>query len=144
MEMDSHVQRFQTAIQALKRMEFEVLQKMEAQITGPQIFMLFWIRKNGKCKLSQLAELMEVKPSAVTVMIDRLEKSGYVQRTHDTVDRRSILVEVTPSGQEVLDQALRERNEVTRQYLSRLEPDEVRMVIVLLEKMMKIEPPDGS
>ena len=135
--MDSLVNRFQIAIQLLKRnMESDVQNKVESPITRPQTFMLYALNKFGQCKLSQLAEMMEVKPSAITVMIDRLERAGYVKRTHDTVDRRSVLVEMTPLGKEVLEKAIQERNKILETYLSRLEQEEIRLVTELLEKMV--------
>ena len=77
--MDSLVNRFQIAIQLLKRNMESDVQNKESPITKPQTFLLYALNKFGKCKLSQLAEMMEVKPSAITVMIDRLEKAGYVK-----------------------------------------------------------------
>lgn len=143
--MEEKVQRFQTAYQAFKRgLESDIYNKMKARITAPQMFMLYYVDKLGACKLTQIAEKMEVKPSAVTVMIDRLEKSGYVRRVHDTVDRRAVLVEATDAGKAVLEQAIRERNELIGRYLSKLDPDEVRLLTELLEKMMTGEPPNQS
>lgn len=140
--MDALVQRFQVALQSIIRsLESDLLHKMDAQITAPQMFMLYLIERKGPCKLTQLADEMEVKPSAVTVMIDRLENSGFVKRAHGTVDRRSVLVEVTPAGHLVLDKAMRERNQIIGSYLwSRLEADEIRMLTELLEKMMNVDP----
>lgn len=138
--MDSLVNRFQIAIQLLKRnIESDVQNKVESPITRPQTFMLYALNKFGQCKLSQLAEMMEVKPSAITVMIDRLEGAGYVKRTHGTVDRRSVLVEMTPLGKEVLEKAIQERNRILETYLSRLEQEEIRLVTELLEKMVAPE-----
>lgn len=89
--------------------------------------------------LTQLAEKMEVKPSAITVMIDRLEKAGYVKRTHGTVDRRSVLVEVTSLGNETLEKAILERNEILKTYLLRLKPEEILTFTELLEKVAGLE-----
>jgi DNA-binding MarR family transcriptional regulator len=139
--MDSMTQRFQEAFQSIKRsLESELMKKMNGQITAPQMFMLYFIERNGPCKLAQLAEKLEVKPSAITVMIDRLEKSGYVNRIHDTVDRRSVLVAATSLGKEVLDKTIQERNEIVNHYLSRLAPDEIRLVTELLEKIVEMDP----
>jgi DNA-binding MarR family transcriptional regulator len=135
--MDSLLHRFQVALESLKRgVNSDLLQKMDSQVTGPQIYMLYYINQQETCKLTQLAEKMEVKPSAITVMIDRLEKHGFVKRTHDTVDRRSVLVQVTPAGKEVLEKAMRQRNEILGTYLSRLEPTERLLIAELLEKMV--------
>ncbi|GAB2696482.1 MarR family winged helix-turn-helix transcriptional regulator [Paenibacillus thermoaerophilus] len=134
--MDDRVERIYVALKQFKRnMESELLQNIDADITGPQMFMLCSISQQEKCRLAQLADRMEVKPSAITVMIDRLEKPGYVKRVPDPSDRRSTLVEITPAGQEVLEKAIRKRNEILRSYLSRLQPEEVELFAELLEKL---------
>jgi MarR family transcriptional regulator, organic hydroperoxide resistance regulator len=134
--MDSLVHRVQVALQTLKRhVESEMMRRQDNEITGPQMYMLFYIKKNENCKLTQLAELLDVKPSAITVMMDRLEKPGYVKRTNDPTDRRSILVELTPKGSEILEQNVARRNEILSTYLARLTPDEVVTLTALLEKL---------
>jgi len=134
--MDSLVNRIQLAIQLLKRNIESESQNKESPITKPQMFLLYALNKYGKCKLSQVAEMMEVKPSAITVMIDRLEKAEYVKRSNDPDDRRSILVEVTPLGKDVLEMAIQERNKILQNYLTRLEPDEILLFTELLEKIV--------
>lgn len=48
----------------------------------------------GPMTPSRLAEAMAIsKGGAVTAMIDRLEKAGYLQRTRDPRDRRQVMVE---------------------------------------------------
>lgn len=134
--MREEARRFQEALHRINRsMGTDFLEKITVKITGPQIFMLYFINERGSCKLAQLAEELEVKPSAVTVMIDRLVKSGYVERMQDTADRRAVLVKATSLGQEVLEQALRHQLEITGEYLSRLEPHEARLLTELLEKL---------
>lgn len=135
--MDPLVNRIQIALQLLKRnMEADVQNTFKSSITRPQMFMLYALNKYGQCKISQLAELMEVKPSAITVMIDRLESAGYATRTHGTVDRRSVLVEMTPLGKEELEKAIQVRNEILKTYLSRLEQEEISLLTELLEKVV--------
>ncbi len=134
--MDSLVERIQTSFQLLRRnWDSEVFNKIEMPITRPQLFMLYVIQRHERCRLSKLAEKMEVKPSAITVMIDRLEKAGYVKRAHDPVDRRSILVELTPEGRTVLEETMQKRNEVLKKQLLQLKPEEVQLLAELLEKL---------
>lgn len=138
--MDDLAYRIQIAFQLLKQnIESDSLDRTNSEITRPQMFMLYFIHKYGKCKLTQLAEKMEVKPSAITVMIDRLEKAGYVERTHCTEDRRSILVEVTPLGKETLETAIQARSEVIKTYLQRLKPEERITFTELLEALAGLE-----
>lgn len=130
------IERFHTANLRFRRgFECQILQRMGPSITAPQMYVLFYVKRKGKCKLSDIADKVEVKPSAVTVMIDRMERAGYVVRRDDPADRRSILVELTASGEEMLEQAVKRRNEIIRDYFSRLEPEERRTLTELLEKM---------
>jgi DNA-binding MarR family transcriptional regulator len=110
--------------------------KEENQITKPQFFLLYYINQLGSCKLTQLAEKMDVKPSAISVMIDRMEKAGFVTRTYFVVDRRSVLIQVTPLGKQIIAEEIGLRNKIIEGYLSNLNKEEAIILTELLEKMM--------
>jgi DNA-binding MarR family transcriptional regulator len=80
---------------------------------------------------------MEVKPSAISVMIDRLEKAELVKRSYFLVDRRSVFVEVTEKGKQLLRKEKAIRNSIIESYLSKLDKEEARLLTELLEKMIK-------
>ncbi|WP_062355263.1 MarR family winged helix-turn-helix transcriptional regulator [Bacillus kwashiorkori] len=132
--MEEIIQRLQLAVEKLKRSIATDLQKVS--ITTPQLLMLHLIDKAEKSKLTDLAEKMAVKPSAITVMIDRLEKPGFVKRTHDPDDRRSIIVQLTPLGKEMLTIAIEERNAIIKTYLALLEPEEILQLTDIIEKVV--------
>ncbi|UJF34457.1 MarR family winged helix-turn-helix transcriptional regulator [Paenibacillus hexagrammi] len=134
--MSSYTERFRTAFDSTyRKLNQAVLSKLEFDITGPQYFMLFMIMKQGSAKQTQLAELMGVKPSAITVMIDRLVQSGYVVRKHHETDRRVVLVELTEDGRHVLQTAEQTHKEVAAQGLSQLSPEELDLFIRMMEKL---------
>jgi DNA-binding MarR family transcriptional regulator len=84
---------------------------------------------------SELGERLIVTRATVTGLLDSLERRGFVRRTANPADRRSILVEITPQGLEVL-QAVRtlvHRNEKT--WMSVLADDELRAYIALLHRI---------
>ena len=47
---------------------------------------------SGPCTAGKLSELTGLTTGAVTAMIDRLEKAGYVNRARDKHDRRKVIV----------------------------------------------------
>jgi DNA-binding MarR family transcriptional regulator len=51
------------------------------------------IHRFGAMSAGRLAKLTSLTTGAVTGMIDRLEKAGYVRRTNDPKDRRKTIVE---------------------------------------------------
>jgi DNA-binding MarR family transcriptional regulator len=54
-----------------------------------------FIHRFGSMPAGKLAELTGLTTGAVTGIIDRLEKAGYVKRTNDPKDRRRIIIEST-------------------------------------------------
>ena len=51
------------------------------------------IRQYGAMPAGRLAELTGLTTGAITGIIDRLEKAGYVRRTNDPKDRRRTIIE---------------------------------------------------
>jgi DNA-binding MarR family transcriptional regulator len=51
--------------------------------------------KGGPTTAGDVARASGLSTGAVTAVIDRLEKGGWVRRLHDTKDRRRVLVELT-------------------------------------------------
>jgi DNA-binding MarR family transcriptional regulator len=56
------------------------------------------VDREGPVSAGRLAEAMGLTTAAITTVLDRLEESGYARRVRDSVDRRRVLVEMTPEG----------------------------------------------
>ena len=54
----------------------------------------------GAINQKRLGERLSMSPGAITAMIDRLERRGYVERMRNPEDRRSALVNITKAGVE--------------------------------------------
>jgi len=52
--------------------------------------------QHGRMTAGELARRADLSGAAITALLDRLERAGYVTRLRDSVDRRRVLVEVTP------------------------------------------------
>ena len=55
---------------------------------------------DGPKSAGELSAGTGLSSAATTTLIDRLEGKGFVQRVRDSVDRRRVLVEMTPEGGE--------------------------------------------
>ena len=60
---------------------------------------LDWLVDGAKAA-GQLSAGTGLSSAATTTLIDRLEQKGFVRRVRDVVDRRRVLVEMTPDGHE--------------------------------------------
>ncbi|TXK85526.1 MarR family winged helix-turn-helix transcriptional regulator [Paenibacillus sp. N3.4] len=132
----SYTDRFRTSFELTHRKIGQaVFTELATDLTMPQFFMLYMIRKEVSPKQSHLADKMGVKPSAITVMIDRLVQSKHVIRKHHDTDRRIVLVELTEHGKEVLKQAEEVHKQFMAKGLSQLPPDELRILVESFEKL---------
>ena len=138
--MESDVRRIAASLVRLqKQLNTALAQHPEMPVTLPQLMLLNLTSIHGPCRLTALAEKIEVKPSAVTVMVDRLEKRGLVRRVQDPDDRRAVRVEITEEGRDVLDKARELRNEVLGGFMNRLDPEEARLLADSLERLTGAE-----
>ena len=53
---------------------------------------------------SELGDRLIVTRATVTGLLDSLERRGFVRRTANPTDRRSLVVDITPTGLEVLQE----------------------------------------
>jgi DNA-binding MarR family transcriptional regulator len=93
---------------------------------------------------TQLGRGLMLSSAGVTSRLDRLERRGLVVRLPDPADRRGIIVELTPEGLRLVDEAVAAKTQADRQLLARLDAGEVDTLQSLLRKLLSIlEPPVG-
>lgn len=81
-------------------------------ISFAQFFLLSYLATSKELTMTDIARKMGHSTAAATGLVDRLEKLGYMERTHAVEDRRKVLVRVTSRG---LDLVSRLRDELQTQ-----------------------------
>ncbi len=84
--------------------------------------------------MTDIGRWLGVNKANVTRLVDGLERDGLVLRIASASDRRTILVNITPSGRERLDTALPHHLKHLSDLLGPLSTDEKRMLIHLLAR----------
>ena len=108
------------------------------EVTGDQFFVLQILTNEENVTSSQLAKLFNVKPSAITAMIDRMYKNDLVLRNRDEKDRRVVYIELSEKGKEIKRRAEKKRMEIMRKYYGQLDEDELVGLIETIEKLTRI------
>lgn len=83
------------------------------KITLPQFVVLDILVRNGESRMTDLARAISVTTAAVTGIVDRLVRDGYVKRGADAKDRRAINVKPTGKGMKTVKSAIEHRKDVT-------------------------------
>jgi DNA-binding MarR family transcriptional regulator len=81
-------------------------------ISFAQFFLLSYLASSKELTMTDIAKKMGHSTAAATGLVDRLEKLGYMERTHAVDDRRKVMVRVTSKG---LDLVNRLRDELQSQ-----------------------------
>ncbi|MEU0137755.1 MarR family winged helix-turn-helix transcriptional regulator [Streptomyces sp. NPDC006296] len=63
-----------------------------------QEFLMMHLWDTGAVRQAELIKAMDLDPSTVTKMLQRLEQAGHVRRCPDPDDRRAVLVEATATS----------------------------------------------
>ncbi len=138
--LDDLTERFERSMFVLaKALGPDIVTRFQWGLTSGQLFLLHFIQQHeSPCTVSKLADKMEVAPSAITVMLDRLENHGYVSRTRDKNDRRVVIVALTDAGVHKLNEVLLVRRRVVGHYLAQLDGGELQSFIHTLDSLAAI------
>jgi DNA-binding MarR family transcriptional regulator len=128
----------QAFYKAMKTLGPKVYEKLEHNLTGEQFFVLNTLEQKGRITSSQLAEELQVKPSAITAMVDRLLKNDFVIRERDEKDRRAVYVRISDEGRRALKSSVKKRNIIMEKYMSKLTEEEMEQLTTILEKLTTI------
>ena len=107
-------------------------------ITPVHVWLMLQLDEAKKpLSFSQLAEALYTSRSNLTQLVDRMENEALVQRIPHPDDRRSVLVELTPKGQERIKEARLARDRSVRELLSVLTETEQQTLIHHLKKLIE-------
>jgi DNA-binding MarR family transcriptional regulator len=74
-------------------------------VTGPQLSTLRVIYRMQPVSTGALARAAYIGYATLTGILDRLEEHGYVTRTRDPADRRTVILNMTREGEKLLASA---------------------------------------
>jgi DNA-binding MarR family transcriptional regulator len=97
-EIGREIGAWQTAVQ---RFDELAALRMNLHVTDLQIIDL--LHHGGPLPAGQLGKAAGLSPGAATAAIDRLEQTGYVQRSRTLTDRRQVIVQLTARSRRLVE-----------------------------------------
>ena len=92
----------------------------------------------GPRRITDLAIIQGVAQPSMTVLVNALERSGFVERHRDPTDKRATLVAMTPAGTEYLRQRREANRQVIAQLISELPPDEAAILSAAVPALARL------
>lgn len=100
------------------------------------LFILNDMRRTGSvCTQKELADLMRLSPSTVTISIKSLERRGYVCRKADEADNRRNIVAITDEGAETAEICRRAFDSIDKAMYSGFTEDEKVLITGLFRRI---------
>jgi DNA-binding MarR family transcriptional regulator len=92
----------------------------------------------GPRRITELAAEERVTQPAITLLVNRLEERGWVQRVPDPSDRRAVLVSLTPDGEAVFERLRAEYRALLHEEMVSLDDEEVATLASAVEILDKL------
>lgn len=105
-------------------------------VTAAQGRLLYLVDRYGLSHPAELARECNVDPTAITRLIDRLVRNGFLTRARCVLDRRMIRLVLTPQGQAVADQMPAIFTDVHNEVLADFSADEHALFEGMLRRLL--------
>jgi DNA-binding MarR family transcriptional regulator len=109
----------------------------ELELTRPQAQVLHYIEQHPGCYMGEVAKALDVSVSAMTQVVDRLERRKYVIRGTDPSDRRIYTLELTLSGQDQVSALRVLQTQSLEEILGRMAARDRKHIIKGLEALVE-------
>jgi len=140
----------EAAVDRIHMLSKHIKRSTEGVVTGlglnaGEFYALLKLRVAPDQRMSagDLAELLDLSTGAMTNRLDGLEEQGLVTRERAAADRRSVLVTMTPKGQETLVTAVESAGKEEHALFSTLSEAQHRQLNALLRTLvLSFQDPD--
>lgn len=93
---------------------------------------------NGQSEPTKLSEELLIPKQSITSMLDKLEKKGYILRTHSVNDRRKINISITESGKKIIKMARLAFDKTEQEILKQVNKEEINTMLNTYKNIIDI------
>ena len=115
----------------------------EFGLTGPQLSVLQVAARLDAATPGAIAREIRLSPATVTGIVSRLERQDLLRRSRGESDRRTVRLELTPTGRETLAAVPSLLQDRFRAELARLEGWERSMILSVLDRIAGMMDAEG-
>lgn len=106
---------------------------------------LLMLQRRGEATMSELAGDLGAPLSTATGIGTRLERRGLIRRERHEADRRVIMLQLTPKGQELASGARAQVDQLLAKVHAALTPEELTQLLGLVQKvLLALQPSPAS
>lgn len=107
-------------------------------LTPRQVHAVAELGKMGPVRMKPLAQSLGITTGTLTILADRLEHAGLIERRPDPQDGRATTICLTEAGRGVCQKHDEHHGNLSREFLSVLDPKEAEVLVGLLAKLTSL------
>lgn len=107
----------------------------KVKVTLPQLSILELLHKSGELSMSDMARYMCVTTAAMTGVINRLVRDGYVMRSTVPNDRRVIKIKLTAKGEKLIKNVIEHKRHMIAKIFGALSNKEREEYLNILSRI---------
>ena len=111
---------------------------LDLEFSKSEIFTMLLVDKHGEIIMSQLAEYINVPMSTANGIVERLVKSGHLERDRSETDRRIVIIRLTEKGRGLVQQLKSTIAEYVSQIFDTLDDEERKLIVKIFQKVIDI------
>lgn len=99
------------------------------------ILTLGYLKQHGESRPSHIAKALGLTPPTVTNITNKLVKQQLATRLYDENDRRTILIDITDKGTEILQRANEKGQNLRKEMFLKLTEEERKQMLHIFQKL---------
>ncbi|CAN5346342.1 MarR family winged helix-turn-helix transcriptional regulator [soil metagenome] len=129
-----------------RRLQRGLEQHMLAEdgLTSAQSGVLFFLGRNDGALIGDVSSALDLVPSAMTGLADRMERAGLIKRKRDDVDGRAQRVHLTEAGEKTRKRAVARAHAINSTLMDGFSDKEIDVVSRWLTSLQTKFPKDSS
>lgn len=100
-----------------------------------QFMVLEALFSKGKLSISEVRDAILSSVGTISLVVNNLEKMGYIKREADPNDKRICILSLTDSGREIISKIVPENEKMINDYMEKLDNEERKTLLELLKKL---------
>jgi len=110
----------------------------KGKITIQQFLVMEYLNRKKESKMTCLAQYLSITTAAITGIVERLVKAGYVGRVFDPKDRRIINIKLTAKGAELVSRISEQRKQMITRVFAKLTGGERETYLKVLQRIREV------
>jgi DNA-binding MarR family transcriptional regulator len=129
---------FRRVFRSVQRMRGRDTHLIGGEVSHAQMELLIELGERGPLSAGELAGAAQLTPATVTQMLDHLAACGHVQRTRLDSDRRVVVTQLTPQGEEKIAAKRALWQERWQTVLADVDAEELRVTTSVLDRLSAV------